>query len=377
MVMLAACSSPTTNPPSQPTAAVRRTPTPTPTPTPAPTTSNGTNLIANGDAESGPGTMDGSMPVTTIPGWTASGNFDVVAYGATSSYPVDTDPGPQNRGKNFFAGGPSDAVSTGTQTIDVSNKATAIDSGSASYTLSGWLGGYAEQTDNAVLLIQFEDASGKALGQTQIGPNTPDQRNGVTGFVQQSTQGTAPKGTRKILVTLTMTRVDGTANDGYADNLSLTLGSGSGSGNGPANSSTYKNELFSVHYPSAWQEADSPGNAFFSIFTNPSLPLEQFQVIQSGPAGQAYPSVEDADDSLCGLYGGPTGATTHLTISSQQWTREICAKVDNPLNPTGLVETVIYKGKFYTIAYGAPQASFDKDWPTIFTPMEQSFTFLS
>ncbi len=259
-VLLTACSSPTSTPTSQPTTAVGRTPTPTPTAKPTPPPGNGNNLIANGDAESGPGTMDGSMPVTTIPGWTASGNFDVVAYGATSGYPVDTDPGPPNRGKNFFAGGPDDDVSTGTQTIDVSNKAAAIDSGSANYTLSGWLGGYAGQEDNAVLSLQFQDASGKTLGQAQIGPVTSANRQGVTALVQQSTQGTAPKGTRKILVTLTMTRVEGSSNDGYADNLSLTLGSGSAS----ANFSACNNTLFNASYPNAWKEADSKSFIFLS-----------------------------------------------------------------------------------------------------------------
>ncbi len=187
---------------------------------------NGKNLIVNGDAESGPGTMDGSIVVTNIPGWTPAGEFNVVEYGATSDYPLPTDPGPDNRGKNFFSGGPSDDVSTAMQTIDVSSVALVVDGGAVNYTLSGWLGGYAGQDDNAVLSIQFEDGSGKALGQAQIGPVMAADRQGASAFLQRSTNGKVPKGTRKMVLTLTMTRVSGTSNDGYADNLSLTLAGG-------------------------------------------------------------------------------------------------------------------------------------------------------
>jgi predicted small secreted protein len=262
-LLLAACSTQTgatTDTPVPTSAPTRAQPTHTPTKPPTPTPPTGTglfggkNLIVNGDAESGPGTMDGSTPVTNIPGWTPMGNFDVVVYGASGGYPLDTDPGPTDRGKNFFSGGPDDDVSTGTQIIDVSSVATMLDTGAVSYTLSGWLGGYADQNDNATLTIQFQDASGKTLGQGQFGPVMAADRNNVTSFIQKTAQGNAPKGTRKILVTLTMTRTDGSANDGYADNLSLTLAGGTAS-IPPANLAAFSSGTFSGGYPNNWQAA--------------------------------------------------------------------------------------------------------------------------
>ncbi|HEX6777739.1 MAG TPA: hypothetical protein VF099_06030 [Ktedonobacterales bacterium] len=230
---LAACGSSATaanNPPPKPTNTLAPTATATSTPVPAkptPTLPPGSsaNLIVNPGAENGAADPDGGTPVTTIPGWTiAGGEFDVVQYQASSgNYPAVTDPGPTDRGKNFFCGGPSDDVSTATQTIDVSKDALKLDTGLVGYVLSGWLGGFSDQDDNAALSIQFEDASGKALGKAQIGPVLAADRNNVTGFLSRTTTGKAPKGTRKIVVTLTMTRVSGSANDGYADNLSLTL----------------------------------------------------------------------------------------------------------------------------------------------------------
>jgi hypothetical protein len=228
---LVACSSPIStanNPTPKPTNTLAPTATSTPVPAkPTPTLPPGSspNLIVNPGAENGTADPDGSAPVTSIPGWTiAGGEFDVIAYQADSgNYPATSDPGPADRGKNFFCGGPNDDVSNATQTIDVSKDALKIATGSVGFVLSGWLGGYADQDDNAMLSIQFEDAAGTVLGKAQIGPVMAADRSDVTSFVLRTTNGKVPKGTVKIVVTLTMTRVSGSANDGYADDLSLTL----------------------------------------------------------------------------------------------------------------------------------------------------------
>ncbi len=222
----ATANSPTPKPTNTiaPTATATSTPVPVkPTPTLPPGSSP--NLIVNPGGETGTADPDGSAPVTSIPGWTiAGGEFDVIQYQADSgNYPATSDPGPADRGKNFFSGGPNDDVSTGTQTIDVSKDALKIAAGSVGFVLSGWLGGYADQDDNAVLSLQFEDATGAVLGKAQVGPVMAADRSNATGFVFRTTNGKVPKGTVKIVVTLTMTRVSGSANDGYADNLSLTL----------------------------------------------------------------------------------------------------------------------------------------------------------
>jgi hypothetical protein len=183
------------------------------------------NLIVNGDAESAAGSADDSSLVA-IPGWTRHGNFNVMQYQSDdSSYLSTTSPGPSNRGKNFFYGGSENGtdntVTSATQTIDVSAAAVLLSSGKVKFVLSGWLGGYSDQNDNAVLRIQFVGATGQALGQASIGPVQGNARNSTTSLLQRSTNGVVPVGTTKIEVTLTMTKTDGSDNDGSADNLSL------------------------------------------------------------------------------------------------------------------------------------------------------------
>lgn len=178
------------------------------------------NLIVNGDAEAAAGSPDGT-PVET-PDWTSTGEATALQYGAPS-FPAATDPGPSDRGMNLFAGGIDDAMSALTQTVDVSAYATTIDGGKVTYDLSGWLGGFEDQEDAAVLAVTFEDASGSALGGDSIGPVTAEDRNSATALLSEQSMGAVPAGTRSVEVVLSMTRTDGTNNDGYADDLSLTL----------------------------------------------------------------------------------------------------------------------------------------------------------
>jgi hypothetical protein len=179
------------------------------------------NLILNGDAEAAVGSTD-AQPVAT-PSWTITGNATAMQYGE-AGYPDTTDPGPTTRGSNLFIGGADDETSTLAQTIDVSALATGIDTGGMKATLSGYLGGYSSQGDSAVLSATFQNAAGTALGAPlTIGPVTAADRSNITGLLSRSQQADVPAGTRQIVVVLTMTRTDGTANDGYADDLSLTL----------------------------------------------------------------------------------------------------------------------------------------------------------
>jgi hypothetical protein len=182
----------------------------------------GTNLILNGDAESGSGSASGNDVLTNIPGWTPTGNFTVVQYGAPS-FPSATSPGPLARGQNFFAGGPDNSSSSASQVIDLSPGASSIDAGGVTCSLSGYLGGYASQEDNAVLTATFQDVHGSRLGTASIGPVTAADRGDTTGLLARSTSSTVPVGTRRVDLVLQMTRTDGSYNDGYADDLSLVL----------------------------------------------------------------------------------------------------------------------------------------------------------
>jgi hypothetical protein len=176
----------------------------------------------NSGAENGPSDASGKDPVSQIPGWIMNGDIDVLPYGAHGIV-GSSDPGPVNRGKNLFTGGPDTPDTSASQSIDLSSESTDIDNGEVSYTLAGYLGGYGSQDDNALVFIQFKDSTGKILSTAHIGPVSVADRKGQTELVLRTTTGKVPKGTIKLVVTLHMIRTFGTDNDGYADNLSLIL----------------------------------------------------------------------------------------------------------------------------------------------------------
>jgi hypothetical protein len=187
------------------------------------------NVIVNGDAEAGPGASSGSMVVASVPGWTTSGNANVVMYGAHSGYPTQADRGPPDRGANFFAGGPDDPSSVFTQHIDLGAYTAFIGHGNVSFKLSAYLGGYAEQEDNAVLTVTFLGAAqgsggkGATLSTATLGPVRVADRDENTGLLARATVGAVPAKAASADVQLTMTRTEGSNNDGYADDLILIL----------------------------------------------------------------------------------------------------------------------------------------------------------
>jgi len=180
----------------------------------------GHNLVVNGGAEAGPGLPQSGS--TTIPGWTTTGNFTAVDYGH-DDYPSKLTPGPSDRGEHLFSGGTSDPLSTASQSIDVSALATAIDGGTIKYAFSAWIGGYASQHDYASVSATFLGTGQAPLGNVVLGPVTAADRAGLTALLRRAAAGTVPAGTRSIVIKITATRFDGTANDGYTDNISLVL----------------------------------------------------------------------------------------------------------------------------------------------------------
>ncbi len=188
----------------------------------------GPNLIMNPGAEVGSGTSSDS--VVKVPGWTrAKGSFTAASYAWSGGDLSATTPGPPNRGKNYFYGGPNPAngggsVGEGTQTVSLSKAASAIATGKVTATLSGWLGGLSGQRDNAKLAVSFLAASGQALGSLTIGPVPAGGKPAATSALYlKSATGVVPKGTTSAQLSLILTRLDGSDNDGMADILSLTL----------------------------------------------------------------------------------------------------------------------------------------------------------
>jgi hypothetical protein len=181
----------------------------------------GTNLIVNGDAEAGAGGTGGE-PVG-VPGWGITSNFTAVQWSAGGGFPLVTDPGPVNRGLNFFAGGISTPFSSASQIIDLSGNNAAINAGALKFDLSGWLGGFSSQGDNATLTATFYDTNSLALSSTVLGPVSTADRASLTGLLLRETQGLVPVGTTSVEIMLGMTRLAGSFNDGYADNLSFSV----------------------------------------------------------------------------------------------------------------------------------------------------------
>jgi hypothetical protein len=171
----------------------------------------GSNLIANGDAETG---------VTAWAGYDGTDLFQSVSYG--SNWVLPTQPGPVNRGAKMFAGA-SSAFSAGFQTVDVSSMTASFAAGTTSFDLNGYLGGWTSQGDNAQLLVTFIDAASADISMVTLGPVTPTDRGNQTGLFYRQVTGFVPVGTSTIKFDLTMERLGGGDNDGYADNLAFVM----------------------------------------------------------------------------------------------------------------------------------------------------------
>ena len=172
----------------------------------------GSNLIVNGNAESG------------TAGWSAYAGtelFQAVEYG--DNWVKPSQPGPVDRGGYLFVGGSGVSYAAGFQTLDLSANAADIASGKVAFSLSGYLGGWTNQTDNAFLGLSFLDAAGQLLGAASLGPVTPAERGNQTGLLYRAASGYVPVGTTQVLLELSMERLVSGDNDGYADNLSFVM----------------------------------------------------------------------------------------------------------------------------------------------------------
>jgi hypothetical protein len=166
----------------------------------------GSNLVVNGDAEAG------TAGWTGYPGY---GMIQSVAYG--SNWVLPSQPGPADRGSHLFAGLGQYAAAY--QTLDFGTATTR----DTAFSLSGWLGGWADQGDNALFYVQFLGDDGSEIGSAAIGPVTPDDRDDQTGLWYRASDGLMPTGTRALSFWLSMERLVSNDNDGYADNLSFVL----------------------------------------------------------------------------------------------------------------------------------------------------------
>lgn len=167
------------------------------------------NLIVGGDGESGPRAASATATVP-MPGWATSPNFT-----ATTVNPAT--------GTGVLWGGPNNAQSFARQLIDVTSQQSEIDSGNRFADLSAKIGGYGGQDDHGTVKARFTAGDGTVLGTLETDTVTAAQLGGKTGYADRATKGLVPAGTRYIEVELLATRVNGTSNDVFFDDVSLTL----------------------------------------------------------------------------------------------------------------------------------------------------------
>jgi alpha-tubulin suppressor-like RCC1 family protein len=155
-------------------------------------------------------------------------DFSAETFGEQDSgFPLTISPGGPNRGTSFFYGG-GQTPSSGTQVIDVSSGAPQIDSGGATFILSGYLGGSSGQVDSASLTAIFwsvTGGSGTNLGNGTTGQINSSNVSNRTGLVRRIVSGLVPSGTRSIefVAAMDSSPLHGSRNDGYVDSVSLVL----------------------------------------------------------------------------------------------------------------------------------------------------------
>jgi hypothetical protein len=194
----------------------------------APRVPRGRNLLYNGGAEQSTG-RDTAEVNAGLAGWSDTGAMTAIRYGAPEGHPGARTPGPPSRGHAFFCGGAAQQSEV-SQLLDVATLARDIDGGTVRFELSGWLGGFADQRDQASVSAEFLDEDGVAIGRGVIGPVTVQERREAfggepeawTGLLRREASGPVPPGTRRIRVLLSAVSGAG-SNDGYADELALIL----------------------------------------------------------------------------------------------------------------------------------------------------------
>jgi hypothetical protein len=189
------------------------------------------NLVGDPGAEQGAATSSDTTVASPPAPWSNGGtNVTQVAYGAPGGFPTVGDSNAIAGGAAFFAGGPNTSAGFITQLINVTPTATEIDAGHIQATVSAALGGYANQNDTAQVRYTFKATSSSGddgLDGTLLGPVTRSDRGDVTKLLVRDAAVSVPPGTRFITVELDTAREGsapaGTYNDGYADNISITL----------------------------------------------------------------------------------------------------------------------------------------------------------
>jgi serine/threonine protein kinase len=131
---------------------------------------------------------------------------------------------------------------------------------------------------------------------------------------------------------------------------------------------------FSIDYPNSWQQIKS-NEGSGAEFVGPLG-----QVVYATDIGALAGDPATLDNSFCegsngsGGFGGTPTSPVQVTIGGQQWTQEEC---DGSSGDHAAVETIYYNGHTYLIAYASSKTAFSANRSQYFTPMEQTFKFLT
>jgi len=181
------------------------------------------NLLQNGDAETHLCTDDWTAQ-TPVPGWrVVRGAASVVCWSAFAHMnEVPVLPRNGTPGNALFAAPGADTAME--QVVDVAAAARAIDQGGVSFVLSGWLGGWRNAPEQAVLTAIFLDDHGRATASPVVVAGAgPAARQHATAMLERSERGGVPPGTRRIAITVDFLSGMSSFQNAYADNLRLTL----------------------------------------------------------------------------------------------------------------------------------------------------------
>ncbi len=99
-----------------------------------------------------------------------------------------------------------------------------IDNEAVLFNFSAWIGGFTTQDDNAVASLTFTDQVNQTVGNiTTLGPVLAVDRGDITYLLFQQADEFVPIGARSFTVVVTMTRLGGTYNNGYIDDIPVVL----------------------------------------------------------------------------------------------------------------------------------------------------------
>jgi hypothetical protein len=139
----------------------------------------------------------------------------------------------------------------------------------------------------------------------------------------------------------------------------------------PAGFKKFTGSTFSIAYPSDWKPVGDAQGTSGEEFTSDSGQVFQVTISAGARSGQ-----EDLfNTGFCSVVGNASDATpAAVTIGGQQWHQLDCGEKSSL---HAVVESLVYKGTLFSLSYLSPITTFDSDKTQFYTPMEQSFAFLT